>query len=432
MKSGGNYKFNYIVLTLLIAVFTSGHVVLVDALGLRLILQIVMVGLLLTYIYTSIGKQINKRGLIVIYIACAGLIGDLLIRRDLNDILGYFLLLSLCFTVLVMTTDSVLVFIKMLNRMNCFFAICATTALLLSINSDTAFKVPYAKPPYYSMSFLSGVGWHSLLSNTDSVLSMFGLQLPRLSAHLQQASLVPAYFLLPLGISLAFSSENNKLVTVTILLFCALTFGGNTYVGLALCLCIYLAASYVPRGIFLIMPFVLVIISSCLLIYAFIDAYEVNDLKSVVRSYGQAYHDSYGEESVVNARLGSGVVRLGLMGFQVIGFLDSFPLPAESILVKMTIGGNLLTNGLRGGVVGFIVTWMMYYSIFYVVSHRLKACKADQRLRRFGLSLIYSMVFQSFAYNDFGFSTYYGYMMFAIILVLGYSSLSGGSYHSKK
>lgn len=432
MQSVKTPRFNYIVFTLLIAVLTSGHVLIVDALGLRLVLQIVMIASLLTYIFTSVDKKIDRRGLIIIYIALAGLAGDVVMRQDVNDILGYCLLVSVCFTLLVITPESILAFIRKLNYINCFFAICSITALILSVYSESVFKGLFEKAPYYSTSFLSGISWPALLSHADTEQTMFGLLLPRISAHLQQASLLPAYFLLPLGISLAFSSQNKNSVTIIILLFCVLSTGGSVYVALIMCLFIYFIASYIPRVAFYILPFILLLISSSLLAYFFLDAYDLDVLRSMVRSFGAAFQDSVSEENALSQRLSSGVVRLALMGFQVIGFFESFPFPAESVLVKMTIGGNVFTNGLRGGVLGFVLTCAMYYSMFYALSHCLKDCRSDQKLKRLGLSLIYALVFQSFIYNDFGFSTYYGYMMFSIILVLSYAYLNSDSYQSEK
>jgi len=427
-----NYSFNYSVWILLIGVFTSGHVLVVDSLGLRLPLQVMMIGMLLAYIFQSIGKKINKSGLIVVYVAMSCLVGDLIMRQDVNDIMGYLLLVAFSFTLLVMKPQAILEFISKLNHLNWFFATCSIIAIILSINSVTQFNALFEKAPYYSTSFLSGVSWQSLLSHADTEQTLFGIMVPRISAHLQQASLIPAYFMLPLAISLAFAPQNKMFITVTILLFCILSTGGTVYVALASGILIYLIGSYIPRVMFLIMPFILLAISSSLLLYFFIDAYDVDALKGMSRSVGEAWEASSTDQSPISQRLGSGLVRLALMGFQTAGFIESFPLPANTALVKMTIGGNLLTNGLRGGLVGLVFTGIMYYSIFYAVSGCLKKCHRDEKSQRLGFSMIYALVFQSFIYNDFGFSTYYGYMMFIVILVLANAHLSGLTYHRER
>lgn len=422
---------NYSVWILLIGVFTSGHVLLVDALGLRLVLQVMMIGMLIAYIIQTSSKKINKSGQIVIYVILSCIAGDFLIRHDVNDIMGYLLSVAFSYTLLVMKPQSILEFISKLNYLNCFFAACSILALILSINSVTQFNALFEKAPYYSTSFLSGVSWQSLLSHADTEQTVFGILVPRVSAHLQQVSLVPSYFIFPLAIYLAFVPQNNRFIAVTILLFCILSTGGTVYVALASGIIIYLVGDYIPRVIFLIMPFILLVISSSLLAYFFIDSYDVELLKSVSRSFGEDFEASSESQNPAFQRLGSGLVRLALMGFQIVGFIDSFPLPANSALVKMTIGGNLYTNGLRGGAVGLVLTGIMYYSIFYAVSGCLKKCVREEKSRRLGLSMIYALVFQSFLYNDFGFSTYYGYMMFIVILVLANSHLSGLTYYPK-
>ena len=415
------YSFNYVSLALVLAVFTSGHVLTVDALGLRLILQITMIALILTFLFTSYKKKINKKGLIVIYVALSCVLSDLIVRQDLNDILGYALLISLTLTILLMNPESILKFIGTLNYINCFFASCSIIALLISINSSSMFNAMFDKAPYYSSSFLSGIGWQSLLGHADTEQLFFGLTLPRISAHLQQASLVPAYFLLPLAISLAFISKNRSYIILLIILFSILSTGGNTYVAFAMTIFIYTFAKYIPQIFFTVMPFVLIIFSSSLLVYLFIDTYDADALKEMSRSFGESYESASSNQTPVGQGLGSGIVRLALMGYQTIGFIENFPLPANSALVKNTIGGNLMTNGLRGGVIGFLFTSVMYYILFHSISQGLKQCKPSEKKKIFGFSLMYALIFQSFIYNDFGFSTYYGYTMFAIIIILSSS-----------
>ena len=200
---GNFFSFNAAVFILILAVLTSGHNVLVDALGIRLILQLVMIGFVLVYFLTSLNKRFSTNGFIVIFVALASLIGDLMVRQDLYDILGYVLLIALTFVVLLMHEKSILKFIVTLNHINWFFAACSIIALIISVDSSIMFKALLDKAPYYSNSFLSGLSWHSLMSHADTYQYTFGIKFPRITAHLQQASLVPSYFLLPLSIYFA-------------------------------------------------------------------------------------------------------------------------------------------------------------------------------------------------------------------------------------
>lgn len=422
---GNNFfSFNYVVFILILAVFTSGHNVLVDTLGIRLILQLVMIGLVLAYLLISFNKRFSTSGFIIIFIALSSLIGDLMVRQDIYDILGYVLLIALTFVVLLMHEKSILKFIVTLNHINWFFATSSIIALIISLNSSIMFDALLEKAPYYSDSFLSGLSWQSLLSHADTYQVMFGIKFPRISAHLQQGSLLPAYFLLPLAIYLAFIAKNKTYIGVTIIVFSLVTLGGNVYVAIIMSVLIYFCSKYVPYSIFTVMPFILLLVASVLLAYFFIDSYDVNALKQSARAFSATPPTIEGfTESPLEQRMNSAIVRLALMSYQAIGFADSFPLPAVSELVTMTIGGNVLGNGLRGGVLGLIFTSIMYYTLFKLITSCLKQTKSSHRVKRIGFSLMYALIFQSFFYNDFGFSTYYGYIMFAVIIRLTHSYL---------
>jgi len=85
------------------------------------------------------------------------------------------------------------------------------------------------------------------------------------------------------------------------------------------------------------------------------------------------------------------------------------------------LDGGFNFNSSLLGVIGFLFTSVMYYILFHSISQGLKQCKPSEKKKIFGFSLMYALIFQSFIYNDFGFSTYYGYTMFAIIIILSSS-----------
>jgi len=80
----------------------------------------------------------------------------------------------------------------------------------------------------------------------------------------------------------------------------------------------------------------------------------------------------------------------------------------------------VMTNALRAGVIGLIATIVMYYVLFTSITNHLIKYKSSNKVKRFGLSLLYVLIFQSFLYNDYGFSTYYGYIMYTVIILLSY------------
>jgi len=77
-----------------------------------------------------------------------------------------------------------------------------------------------------------------------------------------------------------------------------------------------------------------------------------------------------------------------------------------------------MTNALRGGVVGLLLTVALYYKIFRLISLELTNVENKSKANQCGLALMYALIFQSMVFSDFGFSTYYGFVMFSIALLL--------------
>ena len=130
-----NYKFNLPVFILILSVYTSGHVVLVDTMGIRLILQLLMMIFMFLYILSSTQKGMSKHGFVVLFVVASSMISELLIRGDINNILGYGLSIALIFILLIMKYRDVINFIETINRINYVLAIIAIIGLVLSISS---------------------------------------------------------------------------------------------------------------------------------------------------------------------------------------------------------------------------------------------------------------------------------------------------------
>ena len=267
------------------------------------------------------------------------------------------------------------------------------------------------------------VGWWSLLGHADTfVETTKNAYIVRIVGHLQQASLIPAYFLLPLSISLAFLNKNQLKVIIPIILLCFLSMGGNTYFALIITFFTYMLSSFIPRYLLIAIPFITLFLVMVVTFFFTMDLYDPGAIKEVSRQVSSNFHENYlGGNNALNNRLSSAVGRLSLIGFQVNAFFEHFPFPAPESIVNLTIGGNLMTNSLRGGFFGFIATIFMYYILFWGVTKNLCKNNSLNKVKRLGFSLIYSLILQSFIYNDFGFSTYYGYIIFSIIILLSFS-----------
>jgi len=167
----------------------------------------------------------------------------------------------------------------------------------------------------------------------------------------------------------------------------------------------------------------------------FYDSFDPDAIKVITRNAAGTIN----EDDPLTNRLGSGLSRLMLISFATIEFLQTFPFPATSKVLSLTIGSNIITSGLRGGFLGLLLSVILFYKLLSVISQRLKENKSRRPLSIFGFSLMYSLVFQAMVYNDYGFSTYYGLVMYACIFVLSDKKLvvdnapnSNGRYRDRR
>ena len=95
------------------------------------------------------------------------------------------------------------------------------------------------------------------------------------------------------------------------------------------------------------------------------DSYDAGRLKDAAKDFAYITEHSLilplGLDTDVADRLASGLVRLCLIGFQAIGLFDSALLPAKSDFLQYLVGSTLFTNGLRGGILGFVFTAIVYW-----------------------------------------------------------------------
>ena len=123
------------------------------------------------------------------------------------------------------------------------------------------------------------------------------------------------------------------------------------------------------------------------------------------------------ESNVFFARIYSGLVRLAFIGKQFGGILHSLFLPANEEFVQLSLGSNLYTIGLIGGVFAMLSSAVIFFNVFKICSEGF-GDKNNRKLVQFGFCIIYAMIFQSMVYNDYGFSTYYGFVMISVIIKL--------------
>ena len=406
-----NYSIS--VFVLLLAVFTSGHVILVDALAARFILQVVMIFLSLLVIVKCIKVKINSSGYVLLLLPIVLMIGEIVARQHINKLAGYTLAVVLVYIIFVSKRRYLIQLIHSLHRINIFFAVLGMIGLVLSFWYIELYKAMKVFSAYYNNKFPSGVELLRLIGHADTSISIGGVMVLRGVGHLTQASLFPAYILLPLSIVLAYSRVHPAGVFV-LLLFTFLSMGGNSYVAIAFAVVLYFLHNFFSRKMLVVLPFIFLTIFLCVLALVFYDVFDPNSIKSISRNAA----GSINQDDPLTNRLGSGFSRLILISFATIEYFNNFPLPSDSQVLSLTFGSNIVTNGLRAGFFGALISAIIYYKLFKTISEGLKESRTHDRMKIFGFCLMYSIVFQSMVYNDFGFSTYYGLVMFACILAL--------------
>ncbi len=390
--------------------------VLTDTIGLRLELQLILFVLIGFSIYLVRNNHLDNISLMLLFTIVCLIVGELIFRGDFYDVIGYLLTFSLCYIALNMSKIRLLQSIDLLVAINTLFAILAIAGFVIAANNVDILFTMMERPELYSKEPLNGKNIYRLFGNIDTNNTFLGMAIPRMNGPLQQASLLPAYFILPLGIALAYSKVSLEKILI-ILFFILLTLSGNTYVGLFSAGLVFIFRRFVPKVIYNYFPFIVLFLTTFLIFTFYFDELAVADAgKETLENIGGA---GGAESNVIFARIVSGLVRLAFIGKQFAGILHSFFLPANEDFVKLSLGSNLYTIGLIGGIFAMIPLSLIFFKLFTICSNGFNSLSTN-KTQQFGFCLVYAMIFQSMVYNDFGFSTYYGFLMISIVLKLNF------------
>jgi len=410
-------KDRIVILALVLAAFTSSHVMMPDTLGLRFELQALLIVLtsisILIYLKKGISSFVINEGFIIFLLVVTLMIGEIFFRARPEKVLGYIFALAMMFIVLSSQKNIVLKAVESLNSINIFFALLAFVGLAASIYLPSVFDAILIQYQYYNTNFPSGNGLFSLFGHADGYNNIYVQKILRISGHLRQKSLVSAYILLPLSIGLIFSKVRFRNICI-LAIFSIIALGATTIITLTFAIFVYSLRNYVKKAVFLVFPFFILSVLLVTSVYFFYDLYDLNNVKEIMQNYIEMSDDN----NPLIDRFKSGLARLMLISFQAIEFSNVFPWPASEIILSSTFGSNLMTNALRGGVPALIISIFLYYKIFNYILIELINPINKNKLNKFGLALLYSIIFQSMVFSDYGFSTFYGFMMFAIILLL--------------
>ena len=230
--------------------------------------------------------------------------------------------------------------------------------------------------------------------------------MPRIPAHFHQGSLLSAYVLFPLGISMLFSKLNSKIIFfVFVMLLLSLT--ASVYIIFISSIFIYLFFNLIKKfNIFIIIIGILFIVVFSLLIREI--GYQV-DTNTI----------DLPNNHLINyfLRVGSGLYRLGILGNQVYMFFHNpliGPIVEDyRILNEFLLGSFIFTNGIRAGILALLLTIF----ILFAITKRLFLVKTNSFRQKYGICVIYSCLLQMFLYQDFGYSSTNGIVLLSILIL---------------
>jgi len=252
---------------------------------------------------------------------------------------------------------------------------------------------------YGNEAYNDGEGlFYQVFLTYDSVVHIGEAKMPRLSGFVHQASLVPAYFLLPLGISLIIC-EMKVWSVITIIIFSLFVMSSTAYILIIMSAVIYMFYN-IARQYILQLAFSFLILMLSLSYY-------------IGLNYTISASD-FTNNLII--RTSSGISRLVIMSNQIEMFLASpffgFTFFDKGNIDLFLLGSMVMGAGVRSGIIGLVLMLFM----FYIILKRLNGFVITTKQQRFGLSLVLSSVIMMMSFQDFGFSSTSGYVLLMILM----------------
>ncbi len=293
--------------------------------------------------------------------------------------------------------------IEMLNLLNCIFVFLSLLILLCY---------------FFSIDQMSWVVEKRVIVSNTNVRLLF-LDYPRISAHLSSASLLLPFVLLPALIQLLLcpTTKQRKVVSLINLGFVFLSLGGNLIMMTATAPIVYLLVKRWGGASFIFL------VVFCNLLLALVASFFVQGYSNVadpvwLSQLNDELINQFKTENIYLAeRFSSGISRLRIIALQFSYLLDINTLFFGQSLDSWAIFGNyLLTWFYRIGLMGLIFGFL-----FTVIVSRLSLFQKPQDNSLGSATvraLMISYFFQVSLYNDLGFNTAFGTIMFCFLILL--------------
>jgi hypothetical protein len=265
-----------------------------------------------------------------------------------------------------------------------------TTSVLVRLNIKQ-----FEEFPYMSLNYM--------LLHHDSFKYVFGMSVPRISAHLQQVSLIPAYFIFPLGIGMLFFNIKWKYFFV-IIIFSLLSLSGSIYYLFASAMMAYIFHTFIRRYkiilSFFFLFFMLALAFSIALHYEF----------GIKPDFFQYHYDSF------LLRGSSGISRLAIIGRGIREFFESpiLGFVREGNINLFLLGSLVVSAAVRAGILALVI--IVY--IYYLLLTKLNKLKITNTKEKVGFTLVYVSLVMMMSYQDYGFGSVHGFLMLFILVHL--------------
>jgi hypothetical protein len=337
----------------------------------------------------------------------------LAIAKSFDFFLIYGLIFSLFGIVIIGTIsdDSVVKFSRIILIIS---VIAATTSLLLFfailLSPDLKDLFLYEKSleiaPFFSRPWLI---FGSVMYETYEV-GMFII--PRVKSFVNEPSSLLAYFYFPLAFSLLFQHKKSFLV---ILAFLALSLSGSVYSFFLLLPIIYLLfaiskkinSSLYPMGL----------LSSSLVILLCVafnfDRYDLQIKDFDITTLSKPDDEGF-SEGFAFKRTWSALIRLSSISSAMHEVFSS-PMFGSDFYTQVPFG-YILYSSFVAGAGGFLLVTMVFIKTYELIRKRMISCNSHREF--FSMLFFSSYFFIAFLYNDYGFSSPYGMIIFALAIRL--------------
>lgn len=404
-------------LCIALLVYTMGKFQLTDMLGIKRILQFILIIPVFLYCLiripnTKIGRQLN---LLMVFVTIM-LVVRIVLNPDVAWIADYFFSMLGIFAISSVSSENVRWLIKCIVMLALCFALMAMLQFtfliffpsfipilqvgidegnLVVLQTDTVNGIAASFHPF----MLFG------LVTTDN-LDVFGVFIPRMRSFTSEPSLLVAFFILPAALGLLLNERRWTIASGIIVLFCLFSFSGSVQISIAFSL-IYVIASFFfsTRFIFLSLPFLSVLIILFLFVTTGGEAFVRFD--TLLGNSSSAGFLSKGNSLVIR---GQGLVD---------GFQEAIRSPFGTAFPRLLPLPIIVSAMISAGWFGAFLLLLFFYRLINAMNKLVKKHDGTICLRA-SFALFFGAFCTIFTFNDYAMLNYSG----LILLFLYYLGVS--------